>query len=113
MGNSDKIPSVISYSQRSKELQEANWGSDLAKQAVAMKHMKLRLDAQSVTDEIDFLLQLLDGVRDLEFQNIKDSKGMPDYTDKAPEDIVTDYLTHVFRYVLEQVDGFFRLRIRA
>jgi len=104
MDNEEKVPSVQSYSKRSKELQEANWGSDLAPGAVAMKHMKLRLDAQSVSDEIDFLLQLLDGTRDLNFENIKDAKGMPDYTDKPPEDIVTDYLTNVFRHLLQTVE---------
>ena len=106
MDNSDKIPSVISYSQRSKLGHEANWGDDLAPGAVAMKHMKLRLDPQNVSDEIDFLLQLLDGTRDLTFENIKDSKGMPDYTDKAPEEVVTDYLSKVFEHVLQTVDGF-------
>jgi hypothetical protein len=105
MDNSDKIPSVISYSNKTKEGQEANWGSNLAPGAIAMKHMKLRLDAQSVSAEIDFLLQLLDGTRNLEFENIRHSRGMPDYTDKAPEDIVLDYLTKVFEHVLHLVDG--------
>lgn len=106
MDNADKVPSIKSYSKRSKEGQEANWGSDLAPGAVAMKHMKLRLDAQSVSDEIEFLLQLLDGTRNLNFENIKDAKGMPDYTEKPPEEIVTDYLTNVFQHVLQTVNGF-------
>jgi hypothetical protein len=108
MDNSDKVPSVKSYSAKSKDGREANWGSDLAPGAVAMKHMKLRLDAQSVSEEIDFLLQILDGTRNLEFDNIKNARGMPDYTDKAPEDVVTDYLTNVFQHLLETVDGFTR-----
>jgi molecular chaperone DnaK (HSP70) len=108
MENSDKIPSVISYSSKSRERPEANWGSNLAEKAIAMKHMKLRLDSQSVSEELDFLLQLLDGTRNLDFENIKDARGMPDYTDKPPEEIVTDYLTKVFEHVLHKVDNFTR-----
>lgn len=106
MDSIEKIPSVISYSQRSRGIHEANWGSDLAPGAVAMKHMKLRLDPQDVSDEIHFLLQLLDGTRDLTFENIKDSKGMPDYTDRSPEEVVTDYLSNVADHVLQTVGRF-------
>ncbi|KIW07011.1 uncharacterized protein PV09_01906 [Verruconis gallopava] len=106
MGNMDKVPSVISYSNKSKDGNEANWGKDLAPGAVAMKHMKLRLQAHSVSNELEFLLQFLDGTRNLDFAHIKDSKGMPEYTAKAPEDITSDYLAKVFEHVLQTVNGF-------
>jgi hypothetical protein len=108
MSNLDKIDSVISYSARTRDGQEANWGSNLAPGAIAMKHMKLRLDVQSVSEEIDFILQMLDGIHDLNFEKIKRSGRMEEYTHKPADAVVTDYLTKVFEHVLQTVDRFSR-----
>ncbi len=101
MSNTDKVPSVISYSAVSNdEYPEQQWGSDLSPDAVAMVNSKLELDVQdNKSDELDLILQALDGMSDLNFDNVKSAKGYPDYTWKAPEDIVTDYLTKVFEVV--------------
>lgn len=105
MGNSDKIPSVISYSDSS-EKREQQWGASLSPNAVAMINTKLELDLRGTTDELDLILQTLDGVNNLRFQHIREIGPLPDYPCKGPEAIVTDYLTRVFDYLLDQVDNF-------
>ena len=72
-----------------------------------MVHTKLELGAQeNKSDELDLILQLLDGTKDLHFDNVVKSKGYPAYTWKLPEDIVTDYLTKVFEYMEQAVSHF-------
>lgn len=106
MGNHDKIPSIISYSPTS-PVGEQNWGYSLSPEAVTMVHTKLELGAQeNKSDELDLILQLLDGTKDLHFDNVVKSKGYPAYTWKLPEDIVTDYLTKVFEYMEQAVSHF-------
>ena len=75
MGNQDKVPSVISYSACS-EAQEEQWGSDLSPDAIAMVNTKLELEVQDdKSDELELILQALDGMHDLNFQFVKDSRG--------------------------------------
>jgi hypothetical protein len=74
MGNHDKIDSVISYSDKSPELEE-NWGSDLAPGAIAMINTKLELDINSVSEELDLVSQALDGVDNLSFQRVKNARA--------------------------------------
>ncbi|KAF2188028.1 actin-like ATPase domain-containing protein [Zopfia rhizophila CBS 207.26] len=107
MGNHDKIPSAISYSKPS-EAMEQQWGSSLSPGAVAMVHTKLELDVQDVSEELDFILQALDGMKNLHFQHIKASGPLPDYTDESAEKIVTDYLTKVFIYLHHVLGDFTR-----
>jgi hypothetical protein len=96
MSNDVKIPSVISYSPRT-ESRERQFGADLSPDAIAFVHTKLELDVQDTRlEELDLILQVLDGMKDLNFNNIKAMKGLPAYTWKQPEDIVTDYLTKAF-----------------
>jgi hypothetical protein len=47
-------------------------------------------------EELDLILQVLEGVKNLNFDIIKASRGYPAYTWKKPEGIVTDYLTRVY-----------------
>lgn len=103
--NHDKVKSVISYSDRSEE-NENNWGDNVAPDAVVMKHLKLKLDVQAVSEELNFLTQALDGTNDLNFQHIRNAKNLPEYTSKSSEVIVKDYLTKVFEHVLDVVDTF-------
>lgn len=101
MANDSKVPSVIAYSLG----KERNWGSSLSPQAVAMVHTKLQLDVSEPTAELDLILQALDGMHNLDFGYIKSTSGTPIYTNKAPEEIVEDYLTKVLEYVLKAVEG--------
>jgi hypothetical protein len=105
MSNTQKVPSVISYSPRS-AAREQQFGFSLSPKAVSMLNTKLELDVQdSKADELDLILQALEGMDNLNFDHVKASNGYPEYTWKAPEDIVTDFLTNVFPYVNKLVDS--------
>jgi hypothetical protein len=109
MGNSDKVPSVISYSESSPDengILAQQWGQSLSKNAVAMINTKLELDIGCVSEELDIVSSMLEGMKDLNFQYIKAAAGMPAFPWKGPEEIVTDYLTHVFDYLVQTVDNF-------
>jgi len=100
MTNHFKIPSVFSYSPS--EDGRLQWGANINPSAVTMVNTKLELDVQdNKIEELELLLQVLDGTRNLKFEYVKNSKGDPDYTCRDPEVIVTDYLTEVFK-VLQQ-----------
>jgi hypothetical protein len=106
MLNADKVPSVISYS-RPSEAMEQQWGSNLSANAVSMVHTKLELGIQDVLGELDMTLQVLDGMKNLSFADMmaaNDDHGLPAYSHKTPEEIVTDYLTKVFKRFYEAVE---------
>jgi hypothetical protein len=98
MENHDKIPSVISYSPGS----EQEWGASVNPKSVAMVHTKLQLEVSETSEELDFVLQALEGMQDLAFQHIRNAGALPAYTWKGPEDIVGDYLTRMFDSLLEE-----------
>jgi hypothetical protein len=65
---------------------------------VPMANTRLELDVQAnKADECDLILHMLDGMRDLNFHHIVESRGCPEYTSKHPEEVATDYLTKVYR----------------
>lgn len=108
MDNHDKVPSVISYS-RASEKGEQQWGSSLSSEAVAMVHTKLELGLQNVLGELDMTLQILDGMKNLDFDEVLMSRGneeLPPYSHKSPEAIVTDYLTKVFKWLEQDIQRF-------
>jgi len=109
MLNTDKVPSVISYSPAS-EAREQQWGLSLSPDAVAMVHTKLELDVRGTSEELDLVLEALDGMRNLHFQNIQASGSLPHYTWKRPESIAQDYLTKVYdafaEVLYERLQGF-------
>ena len=112
MGNHNKIPSVYSYSPVS-AAGEQQWGASLSPDAVTMVNTKMELDVQAnKLDELELILQVLDGTCNMEFANVKKSQGYPEYTWKDPEEIVTDYLTKVFQY-LNQAVKYFGSHLRA
>jgi hypothetical protein len=109
MGNSDKVPSVISYSATSQDANGVNhqqWGDSLSTDAVAMINTKLELDIGTVSEELDIVSSMLKGMKDLDFEYIKNAAGLPEFPWKSPEDIVTDYLEKVFDYLIQTVDEF-------
>lgn len=106
MGLTSKVPSVYSYSPPS-EAGEQQWGSSLSPKAVAMVNTKLELDVQeNKLDELELILQVLDGTKNLDISEIKKSQGYPEYTWKSPEEIVTDYLTKIFQYLNQRFEVF-------
>ena len=98
MENDVKIPSVISYSPTS-EAQEQQLGADLSPNAVAMIDIKIQLEAQdNRLDELDLVIQVLEGTKNLNFADIQQAQGITEYTTKSPEIIVTDYLEKAFSH---------------
>lgn len=71
-----------------------------------MVHTKLELDVHDVSEELDLILQSLDGMKNLHFQHIKASGGLPVYTEKSAEEIVADYLAKVFTDLEKSVENF-------
>jgi len=71
-----------------------------------MVHTKLQLDVDDTSAELDLILQALEGMHNLSFQYIEDSEGKPKYPRKGPEEIVEDYLSKVFDYLLETIGQF-------
>jgi hypothetical protein len=124
-GAHDKIPSVISYSEAT-IADEQQWGLDLSPNALAMVNTKMELDVQDrKLDELELILQVLDGVNDLNHDDTIANKGFPEYTWKSPEQgisrmqiqcpseslltfpqVATDYLSKVFQYLDQKVDEF-------
>jgi hypothetical protein len=102
MNNTSKVPSAFSYTEA--ESGEAQWGNDMNASAVAMVHTKLELDVQDrKSDELALILQNLDGMKDLSFSYVKECNGVPKYSPKKPDAIVTDYLQKIFRVVLQYI----------
>jgi hypothetical protein len=76
MDNHNKVPSVISHSEPS-EAKEQQWGSSPSPYAITMVHTKLELDVHDVSEELNLILQSFDGMKNLHFQHIKASGGLP------------------------------------
>ncbi|KAF7190557.1 hypothetical protein HII31_07716 [Pseudocercospora fuligena] len=95
MSNMDKVPSVKSYSRASNG--EAQWGSDISENAITMVNQKLELEIQdSKLDELDLTLYVLKGAGYLSFDHLREAGSNPDFSCKAPEEVVADYLEHIF-----------------
>ena len=99
------MPSVISYSRPNYE-----WGGALSDDSVSMVHTKLELGLQSRLGELDMTLQILDGMSNLNIdemlRTIRSHDDVPAYSHKSPEEIVTDYLQKVFQHLEMEVDQF-------
>ncbi|KAI4959504.1 hypothetical protein J4E86_003226 [Alternaria arbusti] len=101
----EKVPSVISYSHSNYE-----WGGALSEDSISMVHTKLELGLQSRQDELDMTLQVLDGMSNLNIddmlRSMSNDEDVPAYSHKSPEEIVTDYLQKVFQHLEVEVDQF-------
>lgn len=79
---------------------------DLSQDTVTMVHTKLELNLQDTLSELELTLQMLDGMQDLNFSRIRQDYGhdRAAYVSKSPEDIITEFLTRVYRRVKEVVN---------
>jgi hypothetical protein len=108
MENDEKIPSVLSYSKPS-AAKEEQFGANLSNDAVTMVNTKLDLDVQETKlAELESLIAALEGMKNLQFSNVKKQGGRPGYSWKSAEDIVTDYLEKVFQAFSKFLDKLFR-----
>lgn len=104
MGNDPKIPSVISYAAQGSY--EQGFGKSLPPDSAATINTKLELDVHdNKTDELELLLAVLENMSNLNFEQVKTSKGCPQYIWKSPEEIVTDYLTEIYKVVDKEVNN--------
>lgn len=85
---------------------EQNWGSDLSEDAVAMIHTKLELDTVTVAGELELLIQALDGMKSLSFQDLRRAGFLPAFPDEPAEQIVTRYLYRVFLHLSAVIRNF-------
>lgn len=91
MSNSSKIPSVISYTH---SIHDQQWGASISEDAVTMLNTKMELDVlDNKLDELELILQVLEGTCNLDFDNVKKCHGYPEYTGNEPEDVVLCLLT--------------------
>lgn len=90
------------YSYTRSRSHEEQWGSSLSEDAELMVYTKLELDAQeSKLDELDMILDNLDGMRDLRSDYVVSTGGQPNYTPKKPELVVLDYMKKIFERVMD------------
>ena len=96
-----RVPSEISYSEASVG-GGIQWGYDIRPGSMVMTRTKLALDVQdSISDELELIVQSLDGMDNLTFEHIEASRrrGIPEYPTFSPIEIVTHYLKKVFDHV--------------
>ena len=80
MDNDVKIPSVISYSAPGVN-DEQQFGNDISPDAITMVNTKLELEPQDDRiDELNLILQVLEGMRNLDFDHVKSIRSFPGYT---------------------------------
>ena len=75
-----------------------------------MTHTKLALDVQdNISDELELIIQSLDGMNDLTLEHIEASRGRPEYPAFSPIEIVSHYLGKVFYHVKDEFSFMGRL----
>lgn len=107
-GHQDKIPSATAYSLSTQAIQK-QWESNASPDVVTFVHTKLELEVQDTLSELEMTLQMLDGLQDLNFADSitgNHSDNRQTYAHKSPEDIVTDFLTRVYRRVTHVIEEF-------
>lgn len=92
MSNQDKVRSMYAY----KSSAEAQWGSDIDDDAIAMVNTKLELEPRETRlDELEATLHLLRGTKNLAFAHVQNVGPQPAFTANSPTQIITDYLTKI------------------
>jgi hypothetical protein len=95
----DKVPSVISYSPTAEH--NYNWGFDITGQS--LRWTKLQLDQASRKQELQWILDALIGMKNLDMDQVRMEHGLPTYPAKDPVDIVTDYLIKLRAHIKEKI----------
>lgn len=110
MSNTPKVPSAYSYTPSTTG--EEQWGGSMSLDAAVMVHTKLDLDEQArKSDELENILQNLDGMNDLSFDHIERRDGNPAFSPRKPDDIVKDYLDKIFERVIKVLETDTRVKI--
>lgn len=100
-GAEEKVPSEISYSLAPGA--ERQWGYDISPGGRKMVWTKLELEQQERPDELRMILDALDGMRNLSFEDTIQREELPSYPGKDPVDIVADYLTYIREHLVEEL----------
>jgi hypothetical protein len=104
MDNNRAIPSVISYS-RPDNWSVQQFGSDLSSDAVPMINTRLQLDLGStMIGGLEALICSLDGMKNLSYAYVKRSSGVPSFTWKSAEEILTDFMRKVYEAFMRYID---------
>lgn len=96
-----KVPSKYTYT----ACNGTKWGYGIGPEAVVLKLTKLKLEPPSLSDALQELkTSLVDahrlGMNEINNRNTVDvGDDFPHYLTKSPEQIITDYLTNVAKYV--------------
>lgn len=99
-----KVPSVISYAISGDG--RANWGYDITPGSLKIMYTKLELEPQTKPEELDLIIEALDGMKNLNFQEWTSTMNSTEaYTSRTPEQIVLDYLQRMFRPVIAYLLG--------
>jgi hypothetical protein len=89
----DKVPSEISYSATLE--QSYQWGFNIDSDSQKMIWTKMELDQQGRQQELQWILDALIGMNNLDIHEIRRTNGLPSYPAKEPVEIVADYLSRV------------------
>lgn len=103
LANNPKVPSVISYSGSNES--ESQWGYEISKNALTLVWTKLELDDCERPEELGLILTALRGMENLDFEHIREQKGLPSYPAREPEQVIADYLSEVRKYVMAHLPG--------
>lgn len=99
-GGEVKVPSQIAYA-AGREY-STQWGYDISPGTLRLLWTKLELLTQNRGEELDHILRALEGMKNLNFEHIEKSRGLPEYPAKEPVEIITDYLSLVREHVIER-----------
>jgi hypothetical protein len=100
-GNEYKVPSEISYV--AAPGRHDQWGFDIAPGATKMVWTKLELEKREMAEELQSILDALDGMKGLDGQQIDAEFGLPSYPAKSPTEIVADFLERVREHVPTEI----------
>src|SRR3954451_25475252 len=97
--NSQKVPSVISYS--STKTGHMQWGHSIDDGSQVMRWTKLDLESRTTVRELEVLRELMKGLELVEKlhanENTASTNDVPRHITKDAGDVVRDYLTKVAR----------------